>query len=299
MPKVSVIIPAYNSAKYICAAIESVLAQSFLDYEIIVVDDGSTDGTGQLVTQRYKNVKYILKPNGGASSARNFGALHSSGELIAFLDSDDAWHSEKLAAQVALMQLYPQACMCRTLLGEKPIADEAKIFTPNEPIPPHFVTNEFAESFRNPYFATSTVMVRKTSFDKVGGFNTSLKIAEDVDFYLRILAQSCILPVVARVALYKRPVPGSLGEDSEAGYIQLLDVYRMFLRQNPEILKKISTKTVRKTYAELWGRYAASLMRDGKRFAAIRFAIKSILIHPSKLAIKVAIRSLVLMLKLK
>jgi len=106
-PKVSVIMPAYNAEKYIAASIESVCEQSFPDWELIVIDDGSQDSTRSIVQRFTANdprIKYIFQENGGQARARNTGIMHSQGELIAFLDSDDLWMREKLELQVALLE---------------------------------------------------------------------------------------------------------------------------------------------------------------------------------------------------
>ena len=99
-PKVSVIIPAYNAAPYLAETLASVFAQSYPDYEIIVVDDGSTDDTLAVLEQFADRITLIRKPNGGPASARNAGLRQARGELLAFLDGDDLWLPDKLAAQV-------------------------------------------------------------------------------------------------------------------------------------------------------------------------------------------------------
>lgn len=98
MPFFTVIIPTYNRARFVCAAIESVLAQSFQDFELIVVDDGSTDGTGPLIASSFEDsrLKFFTKTNEGASEARNYALRHARGQWIAFLDSDDLWQPAKL-----------------------------------------------------------------------------------------------------------------------------------------------------------------------------------------------------------
>jgi glycosyltransferase involved in cell wall biosynthesis len=108
-PKVSVLIATYNRARMLGAAIDSVLAQSYQDFELIVVDDGSTDGTRELVARRYGSaVRYIYQENRGRSEARNTGIKAARGDFFAFLDSDDAWLPEKLARQVRLLEQRPQ-----------------------------------------------------------------------------------------------------------------------------------------------------------------------------------------------
>src|SRR3954447_14398775 len=111
-PTVSVVIPAYNSAWCIDHAIDSVLAQTYHDYEIIVVDDGSTDETRDVVQRYGIAVRLVCKPNGGMSSARNRGISEARGRYIAFLDSDDRWLPTKLALQVALLDTHPDVVFC-------------------------------------------------------------------------------------------------------------------------------------------------------------------------------------------
>ena len=100
MPKVSVIIPTYNRAHYICETIDSILAQTYRDYEIIVVDDGSADNTRKVLQKYDGKVRYFYQKNRGPSAARNFGISQSQGEYIAFLDDDDLWTENKLELQI-------------------------------------------------------------------------------------------------------------------------------------------------------------------------------------------------------
>src|SRR4030042_4827818 len=103
MPKVSVIIPTYNRGNLVLESIQSVFAQTFSDYEIIVIDDGSTDNTREVLHPYLSKLTYIYEKNSGQSFARNIGILASKGEYIAFLDSDDLWEPEKLETQVKLL----------------------------------------------------------------------------------------------------------------------------------------------------------------------------------------------------
>ena len=109
MKKVSVIIPAYNGDRYISEAIDSVLAQTYTNYEIIVVDDGSTDNTSQVVKAYGDRVRYIYRENQGVASARNLGIAKAEGEYIAFLDQDDLFFPNKLSEQLNCFELHPEA----------------------------------------------------------------------------------------------------------------------------------------------------------------------------------------------
>lgn len=294
MPSVSVVIPAYNAEQFVGQALDSVLNQTFQDFEVLVVDDGSSDRTAELVTARYPRVQFVSQRNGGASSARNRGVEMATGEFVAFLDADDEWHPEKLQAQVALMRRYPDAVLGRTVFIEEPLDNASSLFSGGrtEPgLPDHYLVRDLAQSFLDPYFATSAVLVRRSAFQKVGGFDTGLKIAEDVDLYLRILAEAPLIPVVAKPALHKRFVPGSLGEDSEAGYVKLLEVYHRFLKDWPQAEKVLGRAVIDKGLAVLWARYAGSQFRNGKRPQAIRSALKSIRISPSMLGLRVLFRA--------
>ncbi|MCK4819314.1 glycosyltransferase family 2 protein, partial [bacterium] len=108
IPNVSVIIPTCNRAEYITQAIDSVLAQTYTDYEIIVVDDGSTDNTKEVMEPYMDRIRYIYQENAGVSAARNTGIKAAKGDWVAFLDSDDEWLPGKLAVQIRAVERHPQ-----------------------------------------------------------------------------------------------------------------------------------------------------------------------------------------------
>lgn len=116
-PTVSVVIPTYNRAKYVTETIDSVLSQSYTDYEIIVVDDGSTDNTREALAPYMDRIRYIHQQNSGVSAARNRGIKAARGKWIAFLDSDDIWLPEKLAVQIKDISKYPGVCLHTTNAG--------------------------------------------------------------------------------------------------------------------------------------------------------------------------------------
>lgn len=190
-PLVSVIIPAYNSEKYIVGAISSILAQTYKNLEIIIVDDGSTDSTARVVkdkinAKRYPlSAKYIHQKNGGPSAARNRGIRESKGEYIAFLDSDDIWLPEKIERQVNYCIDNSQ---CGLIYTGYDTCDENGIIVSK------FIKKEVSkkEILKNLYLknvisTASTVMVRRECFDRVGYFDEALKVAEDWDMWIRIL----------------------------------------------------------------------------------------------------------------
>lgn len=182
MPKVSVIIPTYNREHCIAEAIESVLAQTYGTTEIIVVDDGSTDRTAERVAAYGDRVTYIHQENAGPSRARNRGIRESSGELIAFLDSDDLWLSTKLARQVEEFLKDDELGIVATPVvfrfpGRKMRANIGSMDTAA-------LREHFLDTF---LMVTSTVMVRRRCLEEVGLFNEALCYAEDMDLFYRIV----------------------------------------------------------------------------------------------------------------
>jgi len=112
MAETSVIIPTYNRRAFLEEAVQSVRAQTYRDFEIIIVDDGSTDDTAAFVEANRQHLKYVYQENAGPSAARNTGIARASGRYVTFLDSDDLWHPRKLEVQTAFMQSNPKAMVC-------------------------------------------------------------------------------------------------------------------------------------------------------------------------------------------
>ncbi len=180
--KVSVVIPTYNRSKLVCEAIESVLAQTYKADEIIVVDDGSTDNTKDVISELYGDVIVIRQKNMGVSSARNNGVYASSNNLVAFLDSDDTWHKDKLKHQLKLHK----ECKA-SFTDEVWIKDNNKINIPKK----FDKTNGLYEKSLNYcLIAPSSVIIEKTLFLRLGEFDESLKVCEDYDLWLRVFKES-------------------------------------------------------------------------------------------------------------
>jgi len=180
---VSVVIPAYNRVATLSRAIDSVLAQSYKVEEIIVVDDGSTDATSE-VAKMYPEVSLLRQKNMGVSSARNNGVMMASSEWIAFLDSDDTWHPEKIARQLKLHKQSPTLKISYT--DEEWIRDGKLVALPKKYQKPSQATFKNSLDYCN--IAPSSVLMEKKFFDKIGEFDESLEVCEDYDLWLRILA---------------------------------------------------------------------------------------------------------------
>jgi len=186
--KVSVIIPTYNRALMLKEAIDSVWAQDFQDFELIVVDDGSTDQTSEILNAYREDITLLRQPNQGVSSARNAGIKAASGSLVAFLDSDDLWLPQKLARQVDFFIANPEAQICQT--EETWIRNNVRV----NPKKRHKKLSGliFEPSLNLCLVSPSAVMIRHSLFKTVGLFDESLPACEDYDLWLRI---SCQYPI--------------------------------------------------------------------------------------------------------
>jgi glycosyltransferase involved in cell wall biosynthesis len=182
MPRVSAIITTYNRKAFVLEAVESVLAQTYEDYELIVVDDGSGDGTGEVLAHYGEQLLYTFQPNEGVSAARNRGLEIAQGEFIAFLDSDDLWLPEKLQQQVDFMDEHPQAQICYTdeiwIRRGKRVNPRKKHAKYSGEIYPHCLPLCI--------ISPSSALMRRGLFEQVGTFDPQLPVCEDYDLWLRV-----------------------------------------------------------------------------------------------------------------
>lgn len=211
-PTVAVIIPCFNAKPYIAATLESVLSQEGVDLEVIVVDDGSRDGSGDLVEQQFPHVRLIRKGNGGVAAARNVGLAAARAQWIAFCDADDIWLPGKLQAQLEALAKCPASRMSYTAWH---------VWPSSEPRPDAALLRELAHDaspgrWQGPSGSiypdllldcevwTSTVLANRSLFDEVGVFDTALKIGEDYDLWLRASRATDIIRVPRPLALYRQ-----------------------------------------------------------------------------------------------
>jgi glycosyltransferase involved in cell wall biosynthesis len=188
MPRVSVVIPTYNCARFLGQTIDSALRQAYRDFEIIVVDDGSTDDTQQVVAVYGKTIRYVYQSNQGASAARNVALSIASGEFIAYLDADDLWIADKLSRQVEYMVAHPA---CGFLHTEVSVIDEQnKVlhtrfnYETNRPVPQGLCIREL---LLRSHIQTLTVLERRTAFDDAGMFDLRLPVAQDYLHWLGVV----------------------------------------------------------------------------------------------------------------
>lgn len=189
MPQVSVIIPTFNRSQKIVRAVRSVLKQDFRDFEIIVVDDGSSDNSSDALNDYMSCIRYLRQPgNRGVSAARNRGVKSSTAPWISFLDSDDYWLKEKLQVQMEFFEKNASAVACQTqeiwIRRGRRVNPKTRHRKPSGDI--------FKQSLKLCLVSPSSIILRRSLFEEVGFFDEALPAGEDYDLWLRI---SCRYPV--------------------------------------------------------------------------------------------------------
>lgn len=279
---ISIVIPLYNKADCIATALDSVLAQTYQDFEVVVVDDGSTD-EGAAIVERYADprMRLIHQANAGVSAARNKGIAESKGEYVAFLDADDEWSPEYLKVQSQLTEMYPlcdvfatnyqfrgpSGNMVPTILRRLPSKDES-----------FGLTNYFEVAYSShPPLWTSAVMVRKAALESIGGFPVGIRSGEDLLTWARLALKYKIAYSVRRLAIYnlgegydKKNLPPRRQDESDPVGKQLLAIYHT----NPRVVG------LRK-YISHWHKMRASTaIRYGARRETIYETSQALMYNP-------------------
>lgn len=292
--KVSVVIPAYNAEAFIVDAIRSARTQTYPIHEIIVVDDGSKDGTVAKVEQcGVANVTLIRKPNGGSASARNVGIHAATGDVIAFLDADDLWLPEKTEKQVTRMQ----QTGATLVYCSKSWIDEQQNPIPNRDPQVTFPEgNILADLIRGNYITSaSCVLATKASLEQVGGFDESRKIfgAEDHELWLRMAHQFKMAAVQEELVRYRRHganvtnehengcpysrnVPDRVGSRLKAS-LKEVGLERLVRRRTEELLvEAIRDSFSRENYGEMRGFVGMAFRRRQIPFGCLHLAVISL-----------------------
>ena len=214
---ISCIVPVYNGERYLGEAIESILEQSYRPIEIIIADDGSTDGTASIAARYDKQVRYLRHLNAGPAAARNFGLSASEGEFVAFLDADDLWPANKLDRQMARFRQRPELHYC--------IAHVQNFWIP-ELIEEEKQFRDHRISKALPGYCTGTLLARRKFFDGVGEFNSAIEHADDTEWFLRASEQGAVMELLPDVLLYRRLHYANLSRakasNSRDQYLQVL-----------------------------------------------------------------------------
>jgi glycosyltransferase involved in cell wall biosynthesis len=289
---ISVVLPAYNAEAFLRDALQCVATQTATPAEIIVVDDCSTDGTAALAVQLGARV-LALHRNHGPAAARNAGVRVATQPWIAFLDADDLWSHDKLAAQWAALQHWPEAGFCFTdydvvnpsgvmTLSETAsdagfallVADDrfgaATRFTPE---------SVSAGLVRSMFIRQSSVVVRRSAFMNCGGYDENLRLAEDYELFLRLTAEVAVVAVEQALVLYKRR-EDSLSADPLAEVRSIDALWESMLRQ-PARYRQSLLALVQKARVPTLHRSVARALRLGRFREARALAAKATRMHAS------------------
>ena len=271
---VSVIIPTYNRGWIVRDAIDSVLGQTYADFELIVVDDGSSDRTPPILDAYGDRLRVIRQANRGVSAARNRGIGESSGTLIALLDSDDIWLPKKLAVQVDFFKRNPAALICQT--EEIWIRNGLRVNPGKRHRKPSGMI--FERSLELCLVSPSAVMVRRELFEKVGLFDESLPACEDYDLWLRV---GCRFPVhlIDRPLTIKRG-----GHEDQLSRQSSLDKYR--IRSLVKLIESARLTPIQRNAAVIALRkkcavYATGCLKRGRLEEALHYTSLSRKYHLS------------------
>lgn len=263
MATVSVVTPTYNRARFLPDAVASVLAQTYDDLELIIVDDGSSDETREVLEPYLadRRVRYFYQENQGQSHARNLALKQATGDFIAFLDSDDLWAPDKLEKQLAVL--------CADSEVDIVHGDEAIIDENGEVISLEKMRRYSGRITRyllaDNSVSITTALVRRRCFDEMGGFDTSVGVADDYELWLRFSARYCYHYEPGIVASY-RVMADQISSDKRRRFAANERIIREFLARYGEVL---STRERRWGLARFYCRKARYLARAGERGRAM------------------------------
>ncbi len=261
-PLVSVVIPSYNHARYVPEAVESALAQVGCRTEVIVVDDGSTDNTREVLARFGDRIRYIFQENQGHSAARNTGIRAAQGEWIALLDADDYWHPQKTQRQLAALEREPTARVIGSAHG-----DEMPEELDEHPALRWLTVRDFLSGTM---LTSSSTLVHRSAFEVAGLFDPSLKGAEDRDMWLRLTARVPVLQADLPCWHY-RVHDQQTSRDPEMMYLHYRRMLDQFFAAHGEYQSLAPL-----AYAYLYHDAALAYCDDGQRGKALAFLMRSI-----------------------
>ncbi len=248
MPIISVVIPVYNGERTIQETIESVLNQTFTDFELIIINDGSQDRTLEIVSSiKDERLKVFSYPNAGLSESRNRGIFHASGEYISFIDADDLWTADKLELQLKALQENPQAAVayswtkCIDELGN--FSRRGSHISVTGDVYAKLLLIDFIENGSNP-------LIRKNAFTEVGEFDASFTHSEDRDMWLRLAAKYHFVAVPYPQILYRQS-DNSVSANLPKQEVGSLKVIEKAFNQAPESLQHLKRHSIANIYKGL------------------------------------------------
>ena len=273
-PLVSVIIPVYNCERYIDEALYSVYHQTYSNIEIIVVDDGSTDRTPEILKKHRSRIRLFHQENGGAAAARNTALDNAHGDLIAFIDGDDYWHPEKLAIQVQHLEQNPDiGVVAANIKYSWPREDGTY---PNLAVSfPVDEDNDFTEVFYDDIFtsypiSTISILMRREVVDRTGKFDLTMRKGQDHDYWLRMAWHTRIHKLKKTLALYRMNLQSVTFNPGNINYaaLSIQKALSRWGRKTPSGAL-IPRCAVRKKLAKTWKDFAYMHYKYGSKYRAL------------------------------
>jgi glycosyltransferase involved in cell wall biosynthesis len=280
-PQVNVIIPAHNAAKYLPIAIESVMAQTFGDWSIVLVNDGSTDNTDAVVAPFLSalgdKITYIKQPKGGVSAARNTAIRNSFAEFLAILDADDVWLPHRLEEAVACLRARPDVGLCYGFITR--ISPDGTLLDTFDRRQKHG-EGRIAPSLymRRIDLPSPTITFRRECFDAAGGFDETLTVTEDRDLWLRIALRYKVA-LIPKVLAYYRTSPQSATTDPD----RMLKSQLQFIEKHYGA-PGCGALARRNGLGRIYKQRAEALGKLGQRTAALRSALRAVVLYPLDLS---------------
>jgi glycosyltransferase involved in cell wall biosynthesis len=274
-PEISVIIPAYNASRTVGAAVDSVLAQSFTDFELLVIDDGSQDNTADVVTARNDpRVKCVRTENGGVSVARNRGLDLVAGTYVAFLDADDAWKPTKLEQQHRAISEKPEMGLC--FASTEHVDDDLRPIALH-PAPQRSDYSEALLLEGNIISGSaSSVMARTSTINEAGRFDPRLSLCADWDMWLRMSVVTRFLALDEALVRY-RSIPGTMSSDPE---VLQRDTFAMFDKFYANTASAPYDRLRDRAYANQWMVCAGSYLHAGRLRQSLRCIVAGLRSDP-------------------
>jgi glycosyltransferase involved in cell wall biosynthesis len=277
-PLVSVIIPAYNAEKTIARTLESVLSQTYRHIEVLIVNDGSTDRTVEIVeafAQKDRRIRILHQPNLGATAARNCGIKSSKGEYIAPIDADDIWHNEKIQAQVECFQRFGPSV--GLVYSWSIIVDEKG--NPLAGIAHEYRGNVLAELIYSNFVGNgSCPLIRRSCFQRVGDFKDNLRAGQDWDMYLRI-AEQYEFQVIPKFHIGYRRAMNGISADYKNQERFMTIVIDSFKKEHPDIPKSLFRLSRSRSCS-----YLASRCNDqGRYLDSVKYLLRCLVLDPARI----------------
>lgn len=223
-PLVSIVVPVFNNARFLAETIQTILQQDYKPVEIIMIDDGSTDGSATII-KNHPDIHYVYQDNRGPAAAKNAGVKIAKGEYVAFLDADDLWASDKLSKQVACMEASPQLGYTITFMRMHMMPGLEK---------PHWLKQELLDRSLTAYLPSSLLM-RRDCLQQVGEFDEAFKTSDEVDWFFRAKDKGVPMQILQEVLLYRRIHDHNLSNNLKALHATLLESVRRSISRNQAV----------------------------------------------------------------